>query len=632
MGLLSVSNLHKSFGTQTVLDGVTFEIQQNDRVGLIGVNGSGKTTLFKILTDELAPDGGQINKSAKTRVGYMEQHVCRDLQRDAYSEVLTVFASLTALELELEKISAQLRNNPQNVDALIEKQTALNDRYVTGGGLTFRSRAGSALIGLGFTEEQIKMPVGNLSGGQMAKLQLAKMLLGDSNLLLLDEPTNHLDISSVEWLEDFLRTYGGSYIVISHDRYFLDKITNITFELKNRRLKIYKGSYSSYLEQKEDQNEAVRRKYENTKKEIGRIEGIVEQQRRWNRERNIKTAESKLKAIGKLEQTLEKPESEDAAIHFHFKINQRGGNDVLSVKNLSLKFDGKTLFNNAAMEIHRGERIFLIGANGCGKSSFLKAILGINKPASGSFRIGTGIDIGYYDQLQSGLRPEKAVIDEVWDCYPQMTQTEVRNALAVFLFQNDDVFKPVSTLSGGERARILLLRLMLSHDNFLLLDEPTNHLDILSCEALENALQNYEGTLLIVSHDRYLINKLADRVYYLDKNGTRVYDGNYDDYMLENSKIKTCAKKTPSPNENGYKAQKERQAAIRKEKSEISRLETQIAQTEAKISKLKEELSDPDTASDYQAAMDIANKIKALESEDEALFAQWGVLAQKHEE
>lgn len=632
MGLLSASNLTKSFGTDLIFSGASFEIQENDRIGLVGINGSGKTTLFKLITGEMQPDDGNIYKANSTILGYMEQHVCRDLERSAYSEVLTVFDTLLQMEKELEEINHRLQANPKNADELIEKQALLNDRFVMQGGLTFRSRARSALLGLGFDEKQIGLPIGVLSGGQKAKLQLAKMLLSGANLLLLDEPTNHLDIASVEWLEDFLRSYNGSFVVISHDRYFLDKITNRTFELENGRLTLYKGNYTTFLAQKEENHLAAKRKYDNTRKEIKRLEGIIAQQRQWNREKNIKTAESKMKMINRLENTLEKPDEGTESIHFNFSINQRGGNDVLNVEGLALRFDDKELFQNVNMEIHRGERVFLIGPNGCGKTSLLKTILGTYSPCAGEVRFGAGIDTGYYDQIQEGLHLEKTVIDEIWDSYPKMTQTEIRNALAVFLFKGDDVFKPVSALSGGERARALLLRLMLSRNNFLLLDEPTNHLDIGSCEALEDALQNYEGTLLIVSHDRYLINKIADKIYYLDQNGVTEYLGNYDDFLEKSRNMTVAAAAEKEPVKvNEYKLQKENQATIRKEKAELRRLEAQIEETEKEKEQLENELSNPEIASNYEAAMEITQKIEALNQKNDELFQRWSVLAQKYE-
>ncbi len=631
MSLLSTGNVCKSFGTAVVLEGITFEVRENDSIGLVGSNGSGKTTLFKILTEELFADSGIITRANHTKLGYMEQHVCHNLERSAYEEVLTVFQPLMDAERELDQLAKKLLKKPSDADALIERQTFLTDLYNVEGGLTFRSRTRSALEGLGFSEEQIHTPVGCLSGGQRAKLQLAKLLLCGANLLLLDEPTNHLDIASVEWLEDFLRSFSGAYIVISHDRYFLDRTTNRTFELKNHRLKVFSGSYSSYVSQRKELDLAAKRKYQSTQKEISRLGGIVEQQRRWNQERNYKTIASKMKSIERLEDTLEAPDKEETAMHFHFGIKQLSGNDVLSVNDLSLSFGAEPLFSHVNMEIHRGERIFLLGANGCGKTSLLKSLLGMNHPCAGSFRFGVGVDIGYYDQLQTGLRPDKNVIDEIWDYYPRMTQTEVRSALAVFLFRGEDVFKPVSALSGGERARILLLRLMLSRNNLLLLDEPTNHLDIASCEALENALHDYEGTLLIVSHDRYLINSLADRIYYLNPDGTAAYLGNYDDYAEAVKNRQPAAEATKSAGKNDYQRKKERDSEIRKEKAHLRQLESKIEETETAINELETQLSSPETACDYEKALDLSNQLAAKKDENETLFREWSVLAQKYE-
>ena len=635
MSLLSADNVCKSFGTSVVLDDISFEVRESDRIGLIGSNGSGKTTLFKILTGEMTYDSGTVVRAAKTGLGYMEQHVCRNLERSAYEEVLTVFTPLLKVERELEELTTSLQKDPADPDARIERQSFLTDQYSTRGGLTFRSRTRSALAGLGFPKEQQDTPVGCLSGGQRAKLQLAKLLLCGANLLLLDEPTNHLDIASVEWLEDFLRSFGGAYIVISHDRYFLDRTTNRTFELKNHHLKDFSGNYSSYLNQREELDLAAQRKYENTQKEIQRLGSIVEQQKRWNQERNYKTIASKMKSIEKLEETLEAPEKAEAKLHFHLGTSQRSGNDVLTVENLSLAFGEEPLFRHVNMEIHRGQHVFLLGANGCGKTSLLKTLLGVNQPKEGTFRFGVGVDIGYYDQLQTGLRMDKTVIDEIWDYYPRMTETEVRSALALFLFRGEDVFKPVSALSGGERARILLLRLMLSPNNFLLLDEPTNHLDISSCEALENALEDYEGTLLIVSHDRYLINKLADRIYYMTPEGTEAYSGNYDDY-LEAVQKRQASRKAEKPAETAekseYRKQKEQGAAVRREKAELRRLEKQIAENENRIRAIEAALSSPENTSDYEKMMDLSKQLEDAKKENDTLFRPWSVLAQKYED
>lgn len=634
MALFSASNLQKSFGTDVIFSGASFEIQEGDHIGLVGVNGSGKTTLFRVLTGDLPSDGGEIYQASSAVIGYMEQHVCRDLEKSAYSEVLTVFAPLLAMERELEEINHRLQAKAGNLDELIDRQALLTEQFEREGGLTCRARARSALLGLGFDDAQMAQPIGVLSGGQKAKLQLAKMLLSGANLLLLDEPTNHLDIASVEWLEDFLRAYHGAFLVISHDRYFLDRITQRTFEMENGHLTTYKGNYTSFLAQKEETRLAMQRKYDNTKREITRLEGVVAQQRQWNREKNIRTAESKLKVIERLESTLEKPEDSPEALRFDFSIRQRGGNDVLITDELGLAFGEKRLFSNVNLHIRRGERVFLIGPNGCGKTSFFKTILGIYQPTEGEIRFGAGIDVGYYDQVQANLNLDKTVIDEIWDAYPRMTQTEVRNALAVFLFRGEDVFKPVSALSGGERARVLLLRLMLSQDNFLLLDEPTNHLDITSCEALEDALQSYEGTLFIVSHDRYLINKIADKVYSFEEDGVSCTLGGYDAY-LEAARARKPEAQTAVQTESSraveYRVRKEQQAALRKSKAALRRIETEIEETEALIASLEEQLGDPEIVSDYEAVARLSHELEEARAKSEEQLSRWTELSEQVE-
>lgn len=630
MAILTVNNIKKMFGTDVIIQDITFEVQKGDRVGLVGINGSGKTTLFKVLNGEYTADEGTFTPARETSIGYMEQHVCRDMEKPAFDEVMTVFAPLLKMEAEIEVLTTKISEMPENLNELIEKQAELNDRFIADGGLTCRNRAKSTLIGLGFAPEQIYAPIGVLSGGQKAKIQLAKMLLGESNLLLLDEPTNHLDIPSVEWLEDFLKNYNGSYIVISHDRYFLDAVTNRTFEIENTHLTEYKGNYTKYLQLKEENRLAMQRVYANTQREIKRIEGIIEQQKRFNQERNYVTIASKQKSIDRLQATLEKPEDDPDTIKFQFKASQRGGNDVLEAEELALSFGDHRLFKNVNLDIKRGEKVFLIGPNGCGKTSLLKVLLHIYKQTFGDFRFGANIDIGYYDQAQGNLDESKTVIDEIWDLHPYMTQTQVRSALAVFLFKGEDVHKPVKGLSGGERARVLLLKLMLSKANLLILDEPTNHLDIGSCEALENALLGYDGTLFVVSHDRYLINKLADKIYYLTPSGTTLYLGNYDAYLEARQKQEAAKAAAEAENENAvpkantvYKQKKERASEIRKRRAALSKCEREIEAAEAEIDTLNEQLSNPETASDYEKMMEITNKITEQKALADSLMNDW---------
>lgn len=633
MAILTVNDVTVSFGEETILEGITLEMQKGEHIGLVGVNGSGKTTLFKTLTGEYTPDTGSVIFAKDCTPGYMEQHVCRDFEKTAFEEVMTVFAPLLEMEKELESLSSKLSQNPpeQEMEALILRQTELNDRFVDGGGLTCRSRARSALLGLGFTEEQIQNRVGVLSGGQKAKLQLAKMLLGGANLLLLDEPTNHLDIQSVEWLEDFLKNYPHAYVVISHDRYFLDKVTSRTLELQGKHLESYKGNYTRYLALKEEKRLAMQRVYESTQREIKRIEGIIEQQRRWNQERNYVTIASKQKSIDRLEATLEKPEDDPDSIRFQFHASRRSGDDVLTAQGLSLAFGEAPLFENVDIEIKRGEKIFLIGPNGCGKTSLFKILLGQYRQDAGEVRLGVGVDLGYYEQSQLSLHDNKAVIDEIWDIHPQMTQTEIRSALAIFLFKGEDVFKPVGALSGGERARVLLLKLMLSRANFLLLDEPTNHLDIGSCEALEEALSGYDGTLFVVSHDRYLINRLADKVYALTPQGAELYLGNYDAYLEKREARQAIAEKKAAPKQNLYKQRKERDAELRKKRAALRRLETEIEENDGAVSELEKSLENPDIAADYEAVARISQEIAELREKADTLLMQWTALSEELE-
>ncbi len=630
MAIVTVNSLAMEFGEQRLFDGMNFEIQDNDRIGLIGVNGCGKTTLFKILTGEYAPTGGTIVIHKNTAVGYMEQHVCRNPERSAYDEVMTVFSELTKMESELDILNAKINGGCENLSELVERQAFLHDELTRRGGLTCRSRARSALLGLGFDDTQMRLPVSALSGGQRAKLQLAKLLLCEANFLLLDEPTNHLDTHSVEWLEEYLINSKCAYLVISHDRYFLDKTTNRTFELENKKMTAYKGNYSAYLPQKKERQLAAQRVYDNTVKEINRLEGIIEQQRRWNREKNIRTAESKQKIIDRLSENLEKPENAPSAMHFGLDIKNQSGEDVLTVTNISLGFNGEPLFENVAMEVHRGEKIFILGPNGCGKTSLLKTLLGKYTAQSGRIQFGVGVKTGYYDQIQTGMDSSKTIFEEMADSFPAMTNTEIRSTLARFLFKNDDVFKPLSALSGGERAKVLLTKLMLAQSNLLMLDEPTNHLDIISCEALQTALSEYEGTLLIVSHDRYLINSLADKIYYLTPHGIEIFEGNYDDFLRKFQPFKAPEKKRQEVPEKQqeYKNKKERDAQRRKAKVRIAKIETEISEKEDLLTTLNDSLNLPENACDYEKTLQITNRIDETQHFLDTLYQEWETLSE----
>lgn len=622
MLLLSLSNITMSFADRTLFSDVSFEVYDSEKIGFVGVNGSGKTTLFKLLNGEHTPDEGAIHVAGGVKIGFMEQFACRDSQKTLYNEALTVFSKLDDMELELEELHDKIDMGDIS-DEIITRQTALQEKFERDGGLTYKSRTASALTGLGFSESDFSLPVSVLSGGQRSKLQLAKLLLSNADMLLLDEPTNHLDIASVDWLERFLSDYRGAYIVISHDRYFLDKVTERTLELENRHIRDYKGNYTRFLELKAEDLERRRKVYDSTVKEIKRVEGIIEQQKRWNQAHNYVTIASKQKTIDRLEETLEKPEDAPEAIKFAFRAADGSGNDVLAASNLALSFDGKQLFRGVSLDIKRGERVFLIGDNGCGKTSLFKILTEQYKADSGEFKFGARVQPGYFDQAQRGLTESKTALDEVWDAYPKMTETAVRTALAAFLFKGDEIYKHISELSGGERARVALLKLMLSGANFLLLDEPTNHLDITSCEALENALLGYDGTLFIISHDRYLINKLANRLYKLTPNGVESYLGNYDFYIekQQNTQSAAAAEK-PKLSENAldYKQRKERESERRKLHTKIERAEKRIEELDNEINAKTEELS---SLADYQKAMELSEEIERLRSEQEKAMEDW---------
>ena len=591
MAVLDVQNLTLSFGADMLFKDVSFSIKDKEKVGLIGCNGAGKTSLFKLIIGEYTADSGNCFVGKNVKLGYMQQHTCSE-NNTVYNELVSVFSDLIDVEKQLDDVNKRLTDNVGSLDENIALQDRLNDYYTNNGGLTYKSLTRSALIGLGFTENDFDMPTSKLSGGQRSKLILAKLLLSKADFLLLDEPTNHLDINAVEWLEGFLKDFSGACLIISHDRYFLDKITTKTIEIENKKSRCYEGNYSAFLVKKEAEQKAVEEKYENDMKEIARLEGIIEQQRQWNREKNIKTAESKEKVIERIKAQLVIPDSRVAKIRFDFSPNCVSGEEVLNVENLSKSFGDKVVFSNASFDVRRKEKVFLLGDNGCGKTTLLKILMKDYMPDSGRFKFGSMVQTGYFDQVQEKLDLNKTALDEVWSHFPAMTETAVRNALAAFLFKGDDVYKVLKDCSGGERARVALLKLMLGKFNFLLLDEPTNHLDAFSREELENTLLDYDGTLLIVSHDRYFINKIATRILELKKDGVDEYIGNYDEYIERKAAIakeqpveKTAAK---PKKQNDYKLKKERQSQLRKAKTRLTKCEAEIEDAENEIEEINE--------------------------------------------
>ncbi len=630
MQIAAGHELSVSFVTRRLFDNVNFQINNNSHVGLVGMNGCGKSTLFKVISGRLQPDQGQVTFSRETRLAYMEQFLSSGEDDTLYQAVRQVFADLIKMDQQINQINDRLEENHSS--ALIAEQQSLREQYADRGGYTYEARIRSTLLGLGFEERDLLLPVKALSGGQRSKAALARVLLSDANLLLLDEPTNHLDIASIEWLENFLSNYRGAFVVISHDRYFLDKVTNETWAFDHGSLRCFSGNYSAHLEKKAGQDEAVRRRYQNQMREIRRIEGIIAQQKKFNQARNYVTIASKQKQLDRIKAELVAPESAERTLGFNFNSPPPGGNDVLELHQLSKSFGGKRLFGNLDLHVQRGERIFLLGRNGCGKSTLMKIIVGQEQADSGLVQLGTNIIPAYYDQIHSGLSGSESILEYFTAKYPLMTQTHIRTMLGSFLFSGESVEKSISDLSGGEKARLQLLELIMQPANLLLLDEPSNHLDIDSKEAVEEALMEYPGAMLVVSHDRYLINRLADRIYHMDENGLSESIGNYDDYLEQLNKgfgIKTSffapadvmtgddkpAEDTSvSTGADDYRRRKEIQAEQRRLAKKKSRLQEEIAQKEEDLDGINEQIA-ACAPEDYLLLMEFAEEKDKLEEE-----------------
>lgn len=627
MSLIHAQELTKSFGERTLFRDVAFDVFEQDHVGFVGVNGCGKTTLLRMIAGLEPHDGeGQLAVSKNARVAILDQSPVWEPDLSLYDAVLAASGKWIAIERELHEIAETIERQGAS-DALIRRQGDLQDRYNGGGGLTYRARTRSTLLGLGFSTEELDRPISVMSGGQMRKASLAKILMTDADLLLLDEPTNHLDIASLEWLESYLAAYRGAFLLISHDRYFLDRVCNRIFELENGAMRAYSGNYSQSMEKKMDEREFAERKYQNTLREIKRIEGIIEQQRRWNQARNYVTIASKEKQIERIKSTLVKPEEAPQSIHFRLRADALTANEVIVVRDLSKRFGEREIFRGLDLLIRRDEKVCLLGANGCGKTTLLKILINRIEPDSGSFKLGSNVHVGYYEQ--STVRPSErsTILDALNAAFPRYDTKQLRNLLGSFLFRGDDVFKRICDLSGGEYARIQLLKLMLNGSNVLFLDEPTNHLDIPSCEALESALAEYGGTMLIVTHDRYLANRIADRILIMDNEGTREFEGDWDaykDFLAENAAWKENEKEKEAPAvKNEYVLSRERRSAVTKAKSAVKRAEDQVHAEEKQLAFLEARALAPELASDFEAIRELYLQLEAQRQRLETCYSAW---------
>ncbi len=632
--ILSLSNVSKSYGTDVILEKISFNIEEKEKAAIVGVNGAGKTTLFKIITGELSSDSGDIYFKKDSSFGYLKQNAIPNSEGTIYNEMLAVFSTLIKTEEDLRQMEQEMSHmSGTELEEHMKKYSDLQYQFELMDGYSYKSRIKGVLKGLGFSEDDFDRPVKSLSGGQKTRVYLGSLLLSKPDLLLLDEPTNHLDIESIAWLEDFLKSYTGAVLIISHDRYFLDKIVTKTIEIENKKSHIYEGNYSFYAKNKEINRQIEQHHFVQQQKEIKHQEDVIAKLRSFNREKSIKRAESRQKQLEKME-VVNKPENLPDKMRLKLTPKITSGNDVLHAEGLSKSFDGTTLFSNLDIDIKRGEKTAIVGPNGIGKSTLLKILLGKAEKTTGEIKWGTNVHVGYYDQEQHNFNESNTIFQEISDTYPEMTNGEIRNVLAAFVFEGDDVFKLISSLSGGEKGRVSLAKIMLSKANFLILDEPTNHLDIFSKEILENAINNYEGTVLYVSHDRYFINKTATKIIELSKEGVTEYLGNYDYYIEKKNTAKReemlFGENTPQPEKQeatetklSYQAQKEQQAKERKLKNQIKKIETEIEETEEKIQSLEEELMKPEIATDADKARELFEQKTEFETHLNELYDKW---------
>ncbi len=627
MILIGVNELSKSYITEEILSNVTFNIKNGDKIGLIGLNGSGKTTLLNILMDEISYDSGEIYKKKDLEIGYLKQITDLEENNTLFEECLKVFKITIELEESIRKLELEMSSckDEDLLDKILKDYEKLQNRFLKLDGYEYNSRIQGMLKGLGFSQEDFNMNIGLFSGGQKSRIQLAKLLLSKPNILFLDEPTNHLDIDAIDFLQNFLRDYSGSILLISHDRYFLDKVTNKIFLLESKKIEIYNGNYSNYVIRRKKDLENRISAYENQQKEIKRQQEIIEKFSNYGSARLIKQSQSRKKLLDKMK-VLDEPENVSGKFALRFTPSVQSGKDVLQIKDLSKSFDDKELFHNANLNIYKGEKVGLIGSNGIGKTTLFKMILGKTGISTGSIKLGSQVKIGYFDQEQDNLDYDNTIIDEIWSSYPNLTHYDIRSYLAKFMFVGDDIFKEISDLSGGERARVSLLKLMLSSSNFLLMDEPTNHLDIDSKEVLENALLDYDGTCFIISHDRYFLNKVLDKIIVLNENGTLEYLGNYDYYIekINEEKEEFIEEKI---SKTQISKDKKKTKALEKENAEkrklVKKIEEDIDIIESELEKLNSIASDPSIYDDKDFMLSIFKEIEEKQIKKDDLYEKW---------
>ena len=642
--ILSCQNISKAFVENQVLKNVSFHIEDHEKAAIVGINGAGKTTLLRIIVGEMTPDDGQVVLARDKTLGYLAQNSTVDTSHTIYEELLSVKADLLRLEEKIRECENNMKHAEGDaLEDLMKQYTSLTHAFETGGGYLYRSELVGVLKGLGFTEDEFSKPVATLSGGQKTRVALGRLLLQNPDLIILDEPTNHLDMNSIAWLETYLLNYKGAVLIVSHDRYFLDRIAGKVIEIDQSKATTFMGNYSDYAVKKEQLRVAAWNAYMNQQREIKHQEEVIEKLKSFNREKSIKRAESREKMLDKIE-VIEKPSEVRTDMKLTLMPRILSGNDVLTVEHLSKSFDSHKLFTDVNFEIKRGEHVAIIGDNGSGKTTLLKILNGLVPADQGTFRLGSNLEIGYYDQEHHVLHSDKTLFEEISDDYPYLNNTQIRNVLAAFLFTGEDVFKRISDLSGGERGRVSLAKLVLSNANFLILDEPTNHLDIMSKEILEDALNGYEGTILYVSHDRYFINRTAHRILDLTEGQFVNYVGNYDYYLEKHDTVMAAieasvpqsadadntvaAKVAESEVKLDWKAQKEEQARLRKKENDLKKCEEQIARLEARVSEIDTEMSDPAIGTQVAKLQELSKEQAACQKQLEKLYEQWEELAE----